>query len=326
MPVEFQDYYQTLGVGRNATGPEIKKAFRTLARKFHPDVAKDTPKAEDRFSAINEANEVLSDPEKRRKYDALGANWNQPAQQGRQQEEGFTGGTAGGPEFHFEGTGFSDFFEQFLSGRGRASGGFDNFGRTGAAGMGGRTFAQRGHDLENDIMVTLEEALHGSTRMIRLERTDPRGGQPVSQTLRVTIPAGVHEGQMIRLAGKGLEGVDGGGSGNLYLRVVFAQHPDFQVRGADLYLDLDLSPWEAVLGATVPVPTLDGDVSLKIPAETSAKRRFRLRGKGLPDGDGARGDLYAIISLQTPTQSTPEQKALWESLAAISTFNPRKPL
>jgi curved DNA-binding protein len=222
--------------------------------------------------------------------------------------------------------GFSDFFEQFLSGRGRASGGFDNFGRTGAAGMGGRTFAQRGHDLENDILVTLEEALHGSTRMIRLERTDPRGGQPVSQTLRVTIPAGVHQGQMIRLAGKGQDGVGGGGSGNLYLRVVFAQHPDFQVRGADLYLNLDLSPWEAVLGATVPVPTLDGDVSLKIPADTAAKRRFRLRGKGLPDGDGARGDLYAIISLQTPTQSTPEQKALWESLAAISTFNPRKTL
>ena len=326
MPVEFQDYYQILGVDRNATGAEIKKAFRALARKYHPDVAKNIPKAEDKFSAVNEANEVLSDPVKRRKYDALGANWNQPGQPeepATHHEYGGNGNAAGGPEFHFEGTGFSDFFEQYLGGRGRASGGFGTFGRTGAPGMGGETFAQRGHDLENDILVTLEEVLHGSTRMIRLERTDPRGGQPVLQTLRVAIPAGVREGQMIRLAGKGQEGAGGGAAGNLYLRVVFAHHPDFRVRGADLYYDLDLAPWEAVLGATVPVPTLDGDVSLKIPAGTAAKRQFRLRGKGLPNGDGARGDLYAIVSLQAPLEITPEQKALWESLAALSTFNPR---
>ena len=324
MPVEFKDYYQTLGVDRKATGAEIKKAFRTLARKYHPDVAKNIPKAEDRFSAINEANEVLSDPVKRRKYDVLGANWNQPEQPASHQEYGGNGSAAEGPEFHFEGTGFSDFFEQYLGGRGRASGGFGTFGRTGAPGMDDEIFAQRGRDLENDILVTLEEVMHGSTRMIRLERTDPRGGQPVIQTLRVTIPAGVHEGQMIRLASKGQEGAGGGAAGNLYLRVVFAHHPDFRVRGADLYYDLELAPWEAVLGATVPVPTLDGEVALKIPAGTAAKRRFRLRGKALPKGNGGRGDLYAIVALQTPSSITPEQKTLWESLASLSTFNPRK--
>lgn len=191
--------------------------------------------------------------------------------------------------------------------------------------MGGGGFAQRGRDLENDILVTLEEVMHGSTRMISLERTDPHAGSSSTQTLRVKIPIGVHEGQMIRLAGKGQEGVGGGGSGNLYLRVVFAKHPDFRVRDNDLYYDLELSPWEAVLGATVLIPTLDSDVSLKIPAATIAGRQFRLRGKALPKGDGTHGDLYALVSLQVPAHSTPEQKILWESLATTSTFNPRKP-
>jgi curved DNA-binding protein len=190
--------------------------------------------------------------------------------------------------------------------------------------MGGETFAQRGQDIEGDILVTLDEALHGSTRTIRLQRTDPRTGQSTLQTLRVKIPPGVREAQLIRLAGKGQEGIGGGDSGNLYLRVKLAQHPDFRVRGADLYYDLELSPWEAVLGATVHIPTLDGTVSLRIPAGTAAGRQFRLRGKGLPTGDGTRGDLYAIVSIQVPSDLTPEQKVLWEQLATKSTFNPRK--
>jgi curved DNA-binding protein len=306
MPIEFKDYYQTLGVQRNATGP---------------DVAKDQPKAADKFSEINEANEVLSDPDKRRKYDTLGASWNQQQEPPPQQKKsGFDQTAGGGTEFHFEGTGFSDFFEEFLGSRGRASNGFS---RTGAQEMGGGSFAQRGRDLENDILVTLEEVMHGSTRMISLERTDPRTRSSTIQTLRVKIPAGVHEGQMIRLAGKGQEGFGGGGSGNLYLRVVFAKHPDFRVRNNDLHYDLELSPWEAVLGATVLIPTLEGDVSLKIPAGTIAGRQFRLRAKALPRGDGTYGDLYALVSLQVPSQSTPEQKKLWESLATTSTFNPR---
>jgi curved DNA-binding protein len=322
MPVEFKDYYEVLGVARNATDEEIKKAFRKLAHKYHPDVAKDKITGEAKFKEINEANEVLSDPEKRRKYDQLGANWNHPERQAAPPQGGFHGDSEEASEFHFDGTGFSDFFEQFFGSRGRPSGGF---GRTRGDGMGGETLAQRGQDIEGDILVTLDEILHGSTRTIRLQRADPRTGQSVMQTLRVKIPPGVRESQLIRLAGKGQEGIGGGDSGNLYLRVKFAQHPDFRVRGADLYYDLDLAPWEAVLGAVVDIPTLDGTVSLKIQAGTRAERQLRLRGKGLPTSDGTRGDLYAVVSIQVPAHLTSEQKVLWEQLATKSTFNPRQP-
>ena len=320
MPVEFKNYYDVLGVARNASDVEIKKAFRKLARKYHPDVAKDKATAEEKFKEINEANEVLSDPEKRRKYDELGANWNHPERQASQPQGGFGGGPEEGSEFHFDGTGFSDFFEQFFGSRGRRSSGF---GRTGGDGWGSEPIAQHGQDIEGDILVTLVEILRGSTRTIRLQHVDPRTRQSTIQTLRVKIPPGVREGQLIRLAGKGQEGVDGGDSGNLYLRVKFAQYPDFRVRGADLYHDLEVSPWEVVLGVTVNIPTLDGMASLKIPAGTAAGRQFRLRGKGLPARNGTRGDLYAIVSIQVPTHLTPEQKGLWEQLAAKSMFNPR---
>lgn len=322
MPVEFKDYYDVLGVARDASGEEIKKAFRKLARMYHPDVAKDKVTGEVKFKEINEANEVLSDPEKRRKYDQLGANWNHPERQPAPSQGGFGRGHADASEFHFEGTGFSDFFEQFFGSRSRPPSGF---GRTRADGMGAETLAQRGQDIEGDILVTLDEVLHGSTRTIHLQRADPRTGQSVVQTLRVKIPPGVREAQLIRLAGKGQEGIGGGDSGNLYLRVKFAQHPDFRVRGADLYYDLDLAPWEAVLGATIDIRTLDGRVSLKIPAGTITERKLRLRGKGLLTSDGTRGDLYAIVSIQVPTHLTPEQKVLWEQLATKSAFNPRRP-
>jgi curved DNA-binding protein len=319
MPVEFKDYYNVLGVARNASDAEIKKAFRTLARKYHPDVAKDKTTAEEKFKEINEANEVLSDPEKRQKYDELGANWNHP-ERAAQPQGGFNGGPEDGSEFHFDGTGFSDFFEQFFGSRGRRSGGF---GRAGEESWGAEV-AQHGQDIEGDVLVTLDEVMHGSSRTIKLQRTDPRTGQSTTQTLRVRIPAGVREGQLIRVAGKGQEGLGGGSPGNLYLRVKFAQHPDFRVRGTDLYHDLELAPWEAVLGATVHIRTLDGTVSLKIPPGTVAEKQFRLRGKGLPTGDGTRGDLYAIVSIEVPSQATSQEKALWEGLAAKSTFNPRK--
>jgi curved DNA-binding protein len=320
MSVEFKNYYDVLGVAPNASDAEIKKAFRRLARKYHPDVAKDNNAAEIRFKEINEANEVLSDPDKRRKYDELGANWNQPGRQTSQQSGGFRGGTEEGSEFHFDGTGFSDFFEQFFGSRGRTAGGFS---QTWGDARGGESFARQGQDIESDILVTLDEILHGSTRTIKLQRIDPATGKSTMQTLRVKIPPGVREAQLIRLAGKGQEGIYGGDSGNLYLRVQFAKHPDFRVRGADLYYDLELSPWEAVLGATVHIPTLDGTVALKVPPATTSEREFRLRGKGLPSGDEVPGDLYAVVRIQVPSQLTPEQKDLWEQLAAKSTFNPR---
>jgi curved DNA-binding protein len=320
VPVEFKDYYEVLGVHRNASGEAIKKAFRKLARQHHPDVAKDKKAAEENFKELNEANEVLSDPEKRKKYDELGANWDHPERQATQPQNGFSGGSANGSEYHFDGTGFSDFFEQFFAGRSRPGSGFD---RPGADGMDGAAFAQRGEDVEGDILVTLDEVLHGATRTIQLQRTDPRTGQSNTQRLRVKIPVGVREAQLIRLTGSGQDGKGGGEPGNLYLRVTFAKHPEFRVRGANLYQDLDVSPWEAVLGATVRIPTLDGIASLKIPPGTTAEREFRLRGKGLPSGDGTRGDLHAVLHIQVPTHLTPEQKVLWEQLAAGSTFNPR---
>ena len=319
--VEFKDYYDVLGVPRNASGEAIKKAFRKLARQHHPDVARDKKSAEEKFKELNEANEVLSDPEKRRKYDELGADWNQPARQAPPPQGGVGEAPGDGSEFHFNGTGFSDFFEQFFGGRSRPPGGF---GRTGENGQGGADFAHRGQDVEGDILVTLDEILHGATRTIQLQRTDPRTGQSTTQTLRVKIPVGVREGQRIRLPGNGQEGIGGGESGHLYLRVTFAKHPDFRVRGANLYHDLDLSPWEATLGATIQIPTLDGMVSLKIPPGTAAEREFRLRGRGLPSGDAARGDLHAVVHIQIPSELTPEEKVLWEQLAAGSTFSPRE--
>ena len=323
MSVAFKNYYDVLGVAKTASDAEIKKAFRDLARKYHPDVAKDKAGAESKFKEINEANEVLSDPDKRRRYDDLGANWDHPERQAAYQQQpphGFRGQQAGS-EFHFDGTGFSDFFEQFFGSRGRPSGGF---GPEWDRGADDEVYAQRGRDVEGDILVSLDEVLHGSERTIRLQRTDPRTGESATQTLRVKIPPGVREGQMIRLAGKGQEGIAGGESGHLYLRVAFAKHPEFRVRGADLYYDLELAPWEAVLGATIHIPTLDGTVALKIPPGTVAEREFRLRGLGLPVDKGTRGDLHAIVSIEVPSQPTPEQKNLWEQLAAKSTFNPRK--
>ena len=320
MPVEFKDYYDVLGVPRNASEGAIKKAFRKLARQHHPDVAKDKKGAEEKFKELNEANEVLSDPDKRRKYDELGVNWNRPEQQAARPGNRSAGEPGAGRDFHFEGTGFSDFFEQYF---GRGNHPFQGSSRAGGNGAGG-PMARHGQDIESDILVTLDEVVHGATRTIELQRTDPGTGSSKVQTLKVKIPAGVREGQMIRVTGKGEEGTGGGDSGNLFLRVTFGKHPDFRVRGANLYYDLSLSPWEAVLGATIHVPTLDGTVSLKIPAGTIGGREFRLRGRGLPDGDGARGDLHAIACIEVPDEITPHQKIVWEQLAAASTFNPRK--
>jgi curved DNA-binding protein len=322
MPVAFKNYYDVLGVAPTAGDEEIRNAFRSLARKYHPDVARNQAGAEEKFKEVNEANEVLSDPEKRRKYDELVADWNRPGRRQDPRHGGFGREPEAGPEFHFDGTGFSDFFEQFFGSRGRPAGGFGGGWEPDAA--GGHPGPQRGQDIEGDILVTLEEVLRGSLRTLRLARRDPRTGQPASQTLQVKIPPGVREGQLIRLTGKGGDGIGGGGAGNLYLRVAFAKHPEFRVRGADLVHELALAPWEAVLGGTVNMPTLDGKVSLRIPPGTTAGRQFRLRGKGLPTHNGPRGDLYASVSIQVPTDIQPEEQVLWKQLAKTAAFNPRR--
>src|SRR5215468_11941368 len=289
MAVQFRDYYETLGVSKTASDDEIKSAFRKLARKYHPDVAKDKKAAEEKFKQINEAYEVLSDPDKRKKYDQLGANWNQPGgfhpppQWGGQPGGGFHqwgGDGGGGVEFEFGGTGFSDFFEAFFGG-GR--------GRSAFGGFGGRAAtAERGADVEADIMVTLEEALHGSTRTVSLRRA----GSNKVENYQVKIPRGVHEGQRIRLRGQGEAGVRGGKSGDLFLRVRLARHPDFSVEGSDLIHEVRIQPWGAALGSELLVPTLEGNVRLKIPPDTQGAQLFRLREHGLPSASGARGNLY----------------------------------
>ncbi len=329
MPVKFRDYYETLGVPKTATGDDIRKAFRKLARQYHPDVAKDKKTAEEKFKQIGEAYEILSDPSKREKYDRVGADWQQYEQAGARPGRAGAGGGAGrraggsggGVEFDFGGTGYSDFFEQFFgagSGRRRGGGG-------GGTGAGFDFFTQqqtaepeRGADVEADLSVTLEEALHGSRRPISLRRGGPGGNSKV-ETYDVKIPAGVHEGQRIRLRSRGEAGPGGGEAGDLYLRVRLAAHPDFRVEaGGDLYHDLTVAPWQAVLGCEVTVPTLEKPMHLKIPAGSQVGQRFRLRGRGLPAKNGERTDLYVQIGVILPENLTGRERELWEQLAAVS--------
>jgi len=326
MPVDFKDYYATLGVPRKGGEEDIKKAFRKLARQYHPDVAKDKQAAEAKFKEINEAYEVLSDPEKRKRYDELGTEWKQggfrppPGQQARAWH---APGGAESYEFHFDGTGFSDFFEQFFGRGSRFSPAFEEDG-VGAEQFGRTRGPVRGNDIEGDILVTLDEAMHGSVRTISLQRVDPRTGRAETHTVKVRIPPGVQEAQTIRVPAHGEPGPGGGPPGDLYLRVRLAAHPDFRVRGPDIYYDLALAPWEGVLGATVSVPTPDGRVSLRIPPGTDNGRQFRVRSRGLLKGrSGERGDLYVVVNVRLPQQLSEEERALWEKLSRGSHFNPR---
>jgi curved DNA-binding protein len=303
-----EDYYKTLGIERTANSDEIAKSYRKLARKFHPDLNPEDEKAKERFKRIQAAYDTLSDPEKRKRYDQFGADWQHgPAPQAgggfARQAGGFRPGRAGQPseeEFSFGGTGFSDFFEQMFGGR-RARGGFEDM-------------PQRGQDVEADIMVTLEEALNGSTRQISFRR----GNSKKLETYTVKIPKGIRDGQRVRLAGQGGTGAGGAGAGDLFLRVKFQRHPDFEIEGANLVYDLEIPAWDAVLGCSVTVPTLDGRVKLKIPAGTQTGKKFRLPGMGLPEGASKRGDLYAVVGISVPENPSPEEKALWEKIEALN--------
>ena len=323
MALKFKDYYETLGVARTATPDEIKQAFRKLARIHHPDVAKNKVAGEEKFKEINEAYEVLGDPDKRKKYDELGANWQDGGSSGQAGPRGGRGSRqAPGADFEFGGTGFSDFFESFFGGS-RDGYGSPN-GSEGAFAEEGAGFVHPGRDVEADILVTLEEALRGSKRQVTLRRPGADGEAERTDTYQVRIPPGVREGQRIRLAGQGGEGFGGARAGDLYLRVRLARHPDFSIKGPDLHFDLDLAPWEAVLGVQAKIPALDGMTSLKVPPGTAAGSQLRLRGLGLPREDGSRGDLYATARIQVPPAVTDEERVLWERLAKATTFKPRK--
>jgi curved DNA-binding protein len=310
MAVQYKDYYQSLGVPRTASEAEIKKSFRKLAREFHPDVAKDKKKAEEKFKEINEAYEVLGDAAKRKKYDELGANWKSGAEF---RPPPGAGGFGGGQPFrggrpmssddfqtHFGGTGFSDFFEQLFGAQRR--GGFG-----GRGGFAAEPEAEESRDIEGDIMVTLEEAKRGSLRTVTV-RSENR-----TDSHQVKIPAGITEGQRLRISGRGEHG------GDLYLRVRLAKHPDFEVDGHNLIHELEIAPWEAALGAEISVPTLDGKVSIKIPAGTAGGQKLRVRGRGL----GKEGDLFVVTKIVFPAKILDAQKKLWEQLAHESKFNPR---
>jgi curved DNA-binding protein len=325
MPVQYRDYYEVLGVPRSASDADLKKAFRKLAREHHPDVAKDKKKAEEKFKELNEAYEVLGDAAKRKKYDELGANWKSgaefrppPGWESFSNGRGFRSTGPAGQEFEFQfgGTGFSDFFEQLFGSRARGGmGGGRGFG--GHPGFGEEDVTERGRDIEGDIMVTLEEAMRGSVRSVTV-RHNAR-----AETHQVKIPAGVTEGQRLRVTGRGEAGSGGGAAGDLYLRVRLARHPDFEVEDHNLIYEVELAPWEAVLGASVSVPTLGAHVNIKIPPGTQNGQKLRLRGRGLPQRSGGNGDLLVVARVEVPSRVTEAERKLWEQLARESGFSPR---
>ncbi len=321
MPVAFKDYYAALGVARDASADDIKKAFRKLARKHHPDVAKDKATAAEKFIEINEAYEVLGDPEKRGKYDRLNRNGGGFGD-GMGSSEG-RNGHATGQDFHFGGTGFSDFFEQYFSGGSRY--GFPSDEQGGGTHSRQHTpRAAQGSDIEGDILVSLEEAMHGALRPVSLQMRNRETGQEETRNFQIRIPPGVPDGRRIRVPGQGEPGHGGGVAGDLFLRVRHAAHPDFSSREADIFHELDVAPWEAVLGAEVVVPTLDGSLKLRIPAGAENGLKLRVRGRGLPKGkSGDRGDFFVILNVLLPSTLNDDERAAWGKLRDTSTFRPR---
>jgi len=317
--MEYRDYYQALGIQRTATADEVKKAYRKLARKYHPDVSKE-PNAEEKFKDLQEAYEVLKDPEKRAAYDQLGAEWKQGQQFRPPPDWGsgfeFRGAAEAGPgshsfEFAGDGRGFSDFFASLFGGAASPFGG------------GGRARAGRDHHARLDI--DLEEAFRGGTRTFELKRPQVTADGHVelaTHTVRVAIPAGVTDGQLIRLAGQGEPSAGGGGAaGDLYLEVHVQPHGRYHLEGRDVSVTLPVAPWEAALGATVTAPTLGGPVELKIPAGSQTDTKLRLRARGLPGQPP--GDQYVVLKVMLPPATSAEARALYEQMRRELAFNPR---
>ncbi|WP_418318763.1 DnaJ C-terminal domain-containing protein [Piscinibacter sakaiensis] len=312
--MQFKDYYAILGVEESASQDEIKRAYRKLARKYHPDVSKEAD-AETRFKEISEANEALSDPERRAAYDEV--------KRRHQRGQDFEPGYGADPGFEFSGRGagfgdatdFSDFFEAiFGRGAGRAGGG-------GHPGM-----RAQGNDHHAKVVIDLEDAYRGARRTIslRMPVVDAHGHATMRERqLDVNIPKGVREGQHLRLSGQGAAGLGGGPAGDLYLEIAFNPHPRFRVDGRDVYVDLPVTPWEAALGASVAVPTPDGEVQMNIPADSRQGRKLRLRGRGLP-GKPA-GDLYVVITISLPPADLPGGREAYAAMAkAFAGFDPRR--
>jgi curved DNA-binding protein len=304
--VEFKDYYQILGVERNASADDIKKAYRKLVRQYHPDVSKHKD-ATEKTKEINEAYEVLGDAEKRAAYDELG--------QGRRHGQEFQPPPDWGEQYDFGGASaediFADLFAHMGRGRGRRAG-----GGAGMGGMGGGGFQMRGEDIHAAISIDLRDAYQGATRTISL-----RAGQQ-EKTLSVNIPKGVTPGQQLRLAGQGHPGMGGAGPGDLYLEIQFNPDPRYRVEGSNVYQDVPVTPWEAALGASIPVPTPAGTVEVKVPPGSQGGRKLRLKGRGIPSSPP--GDLYLILDVVLPPATSERAKQLYEEMARELAFNPRE--
>ncbi|HEX8961472.1 MAG TPA: DnaJ C-terminal domain-containing protein [Rhodocyclaceae bacterium] len=312
--MQFQDYYHTLGVSRDASADDIKKAFRKLARKYHPDVSKE-PDAEARMKEVNEAYAVLSDPEKRAAYDQVGRGY-QPGQDFRPPPDWDAG-------FEFSGRGFgpgeaadfSDFFAELFGRMGGARGGFQGHGAH---------FRSQGEDHHARILLDIEDAFTGAVRQIslRVPRVGADGRAALeSRTLNVKIPKGVREGQTIRLAGQGAPGMSGGPAGDLMLEVHFKPHARLRADGRDLHLTLPVAPWEAALGAVVGVDLPQGSIKVRIPEGAQSGKQLRVRGKGIP-GEPP-GDLLLEIQVVLPPADTPKARQLYERMAEDLAFDPR---
>ncbi|MFW2404826.1 MAG: DnaJ C-terminal domain-containing protein [Gammaproteobacteria bacterium] len=316
--MEFRDYYEIMGVARDATQDDIKRAYRKLARKYHPDVS-DDPKAEERFKEVGEAYEVLKDPEKRAAYDQLGANWKQ-GQDFRPPpgwDEGFEFSGGGGDGYAgYGGMGeeqFSDFFEGLFR-QGRGGGGF----------RGRRDVHMHGEDRHARVSIDLRDSYTGATRSISLhapEMTDDGHVVTRERTLNVKIPKGVRDGQKIRLSGQGGPGIGEGKAGDLFLEVELHAPRRYRIDGADVYFDLPVAPWEAALGATIKVAIPSGDVDLKIPAGSNQGSKLRLKGKGIPSKQP--GDLYVVLDVRLPPADTDNARALYEKMSNEMAFDPR---
>lgn len=309
--MKFKDYYALLGVPRGAKAEEVKRAYRRLARKYHPDVSKE-PDAEERFKEVQEAYEVLKDPEKRAAYDQLGRDY-RPGQDFRPPPGWDSGFEFSGPG---QAAGFSDFFEQ-LFGTGSP------FGARGP----GRGFRQRGEDHHAQIELTLEQAHAGGTHPLELRspQAGPEGRVELRpRRLNVKLPRGVTDGQVVRLAGQGSQGAGGGARGDLYLKVVLRSHPLFSVEGRDVTLTLPVAPWEAALGATVTVPTLDGPVELRVPPGSHAGQKMRLKGRGLGGAPGA--NQYVQLQVVLPPADSAHAREFYERMRRELPFEPRASL
>lgn len=333
MPAKYHDYYQTLGVERTASAEDIQRAYRALARKYHPDVNKE-PGAEQKFKDIGEAYEVLKDPEKRKKYDLLGHNWKAgeefrppPGWSG----SGFGGGRSGRRTRAGQAempTDFSDFFETLFGGGGftvEDEEGAERVYQHGPGRTGSRPRPRQGQDIEGEITVSLADVYHAQSRHVTLETSD-RSGRRSTRSFDIRLPPGIADGGTIRLSGQGEAGVAGGSAGDVLLKVRIAPDDRFRIdtsNGHDLLTTLNVSPWEAALGAKVPLRTMEGEVTLTIPAGSQSGQKLRIRGKGLAKRSGDRGDLLAELRVVVPKSLHPDEKLLFEKLAQTSNFDPR---